>query len=235
MPLDRSLISTLPLFAGFAPEELDDVLAGARSQHEPKNTPLFEQGAEATRFFLLLHGRVRAYKVTPAGEQIVMRFVGPGELFGVAPAMGARTYPANAAAVVDSVVLVWPSAIWPAMEARHPRLVGGMMRTLGEQLIEAHIRVAEMSTQAVERRVANALLRLAAQGGRQEKEGIAFDFPISRQDVAEMTGTTLFTVSRVLTGWEASGLLSTGRRKILIRDPHRLAVLAGGSASPCPN
>ncbi len=235
MPLDRSLISTLPLFEGFGPEELDDVLAAARSQHEPKNAHLFEQGAEATRFFLLLHGRVRAYKVTPDGEQIVMRFVGPGELFGIAPAMGARVYPANAVAVVDSVVLVWPSALWPAMAARHPRLAGGMMRTLGEQLHEAHTRVAEMSTQAVERRVANALLRLAAQGGRKDKDGIAFDFPISRQDIAEMTGTTLFTVSRVFTGWEASGLLSTGRQKILIRDPHRLAVLADGDAAPCPN
>ena len=228
MPFDRSLISSLPFFDGFASELLDEVLAEARSQRTPKGAHVFTQGAEATSYFLLLHGRVRAYKVTAAGEQIVMRFVAPGELFGVAPAIGAKVYPANAVAAVESVVLVWPSANWSSLAARHPRLAGGMMRTLGERLEEAQTRIAEMSTQAVERRVANALLRLAAQGGRKEAEGVAFDFPISRQDIAEMTGTTLFTVSRVFTAWEAGGLIATGRQKIMIRDPHRLAILADG-------
>jgi CRP-like cAMP-binding protein len=228
MPLDRSLISSLPLFDGFAPEALDEMLAEARSQRTPKGVHVFAQGAQATSYFLLLHGRVRACKVTSAGEQIVMRFVGPGELFGVAPAIGAKVYPANAVAAVDSVVLAWPAAAWSALAARHSSLAAGLMRALGERLEEAQTRIAEMSTQAVERRVANALLRLAAQGGRREGEGVAFDFPISQQDIAEMTATTLFTVSRIFTAWEAAGLIATGRQKILIRDPHGLAVLAEG-------
>jgi CRP-like cAMP-binding protein len=232
MPLDKSLISALPLFAEFAPEALDEVLSEARSQRTPKNAHVFEQGADATHFFLLLHGRVRAYRVTPAGEQIVVRFVGPGELFGVAPAIGSKVYPANAAAAIDSVALAWPTSSWPTMSARHPALAGGMMRTLGDRLQEAQTRIAEMSTQEVERRVANALLRLAAQGGSKTEGGVTFDFPISRQDIAEMTGTTLFTVSRVFSAWESMGLIATGRQKIMIRDPHRLAVLADGSAEP---
>jgi CRP-like cAMP-binding protein len=228
MALDKSLIASLPMFADFTPEALDSMLAGARSQHYARNAHVFEQGAEATSFFLLLHGRVRAYKVTPTGEQIVVRFVGPGEFFGIANAIGADAYPAHAVAVIDSVALVWQSALWPAMTAKHPSLSQGMMRVLGERLQESQARLAEIATQEVERRVASALLRLAAQGGRKEADGVSFDFPISRQDIAEMTGTTLFTVSRIFSAWEAGGLLSTGRQKVFIRDPHRLAVLADG-------
>lgn len=229
MALDKSLVSSMPIFKDVAAEALEKVLAQARSLRFAKNSHVFEQGGEATSFFLLLHGRVRAYKVTPAGEQVVMRFVGPGEYFGVAPAMAIRNYPANAIAVVDSIALAWPSALWAGLAAEHPALAASMMKTLGEQLQEAQTRIAEMSTQEVERRVANALLRLAAQGARREDGGVAFDFPISRQDIAEMTGTTLFTVSRIFTAWEANGLLTTGRQKILIREPHRLAVLADGA------
>ena len=154
----------------------------------------------------------------------------PGDLFGVANAIGVTTYPANAVAVVDSVAVVWPSAIWAGLAARHPPLAGGLMRTLGERLQESQTRLVEISTQEVERRVANALMRLAAQGGRKEDDGVAFDFPISRQDIAEMTGTTLFTVSRIFGAWEASGLIATGRQKIVIRDPHRLTLVADGEA-----
>jgi CRP-like cAMP-binding protein len=86
--------------------------------------------------------------------------------------------------------------------------------------------VIEMSTQQVERRVAHALLRLARQAGRKVEQGVEIDFPISRQDIAEMTGTTLHTVSRTLSAWESQGLIESGRQRVVLRDPHRLFTLA---------
>jgi CRP-like cAMP-binding protein len=228
--LDPSLIAGLPLFDGIAPAERAALLSEARSQRYAKNASVFEQGADAHSFFLLLHGRVRAFKISPAGEQIVIRFVAPGEMFGVANAIGAKEYPAHAVAVVDSVALAWPTPAWPGMLARHPSLGVSMMQMLGARLQESQTRLAEISTQEVERRIANMLLRLATQGGRKTPEGIGFDFPISQQDIAEMTGTTFYTVSRVLKAWEADGVVATGRQKILIRDPHRLVLLAEAKA-----
>src|SRR5690606_27592597 len=113
--LDRSLISDLPLFASLTPEALDHILSFARAQHYPRNTVVFEQGAVAPFFFLLLHGRLRVTQVTPTGEQIVVRFVHPGDIFGVAMAIGRKTYPGTAIAVVDSIALTWPSEIWPKL------------------------------------------------------------------------------------------------------------------------
>ena len=120
--VDRSLVAQLPVFAGLAPAELDTILSEARSIRYPKNSAVFEQGEEAHSFFVLLHGHVRASKTTPAGQQVVVRYVSPGEIFGVAPAIGLTNYPATATAVDDSVALAWPSAAWPRLVARFPRL-----------------------------------------------------------------------------------------------------------------
>ena len=70
------------------------------------------------------------------------------------------------------------------------------------------------------------LLRLVKQSGKKVDHGIEIDFPISRQDIAQMTGTTLHTVSRTLSAWEARGLVESSRQKIIVREPHKLFVLA---------
>ena len=224
--VDRSLVAELPVFAGLAPAELDAILSEARSIRYPKNSAVFEEGEDVHSFFVLLHGHVRASKTTPAGQQVVVRYVTPGEIFGVAPAIGLTKYPATATAVDDSVALAWPSAAWPRLVARHPALATNTLQTIGSRLQETHTRVVEMSTQQVERRVAHALLRLARQAGRKVEQGVEIDFPISRQDIAEMTGTTLHTVSRTLSAWESQGLIESGRQRVVLRDPHRLFTLA---------
>ena len=102
------------------------------------------------------------------------------------------------------------------------------MQTVGNRLQDAQARVIEMSSEQVEQRVAHALLRLAKQAGRKVERGVEIDFPVSRQDVAEMTGTTLHTVSRILSAWEQQGLVEGGRQRIVLRDAHRLHGLAEG-------
>ncbi len=226
--LDKALIAGLPAFEGLTAEQQDDVLSDAQSVRFPKGADVFQQDGTAESFYLLLHGHLRVSKLTPDGQQVVVRYIAPGEIFGVAMALGRSTYPATATAVVDSVALVWPSAVWPHMSGKYPVLLANTLRTVGSRLEDAHTRVVEMSTEQVERRIAHALLRLAQQSGRKVEAGIQIDFPISRQDVAEMTGATLHTVSRVLSAWEERGLVESGRQKITLRDPHRIFMLAEG-------
>jgi CRP/FNR family transcriptional regulator, nitrogen oxide reductase regulator len=224
--VDRSLVAHLPLFAGFSAVDLDAILSEARSVRVARNSPVFQQGEEAHSFFVLLHGHIRASKTTPAGDQVVVRYVATGETFGVAKAIGLQRYPATATAVDDSVVLAWPSATWPLLVAKFPALAANTLQTVGARLQETHTRVVEMSTEQVEKRIAHALLRLVKQAGRKVEHGVEIDFPISRQDIAQMTGTTLHTVSRTLSAWESKDLIESGRQKIVIREPHRLFLLA---------
>lgn len=219
------------MFSGLEPQDLDEILREARTLQINKNSAVFDQGAPADSFFVLLHGRVRAAKSTSDGQQIVVRYVTPGELFGVALAVGMNRYPATATAVVDSLALAWPSSAWPQLVAAYPAFGMNAMQTLGARLQEAHTRLLELSSEQVEQRIAHTLLRLVRQAGRRVDGGVEIDFPISRQDIAEMTGTTLHTVSRTLSGWEQKGLVESGRQRIVVRDPHRLFVLAEGSSS----
>jgi CRP-like cAMP-binding protein len=228
--LDRSLIAGLPPFDGIAEADLDRILQAARSVRVPEGSTVFEQDEAAQSFFLLLDGRVRVIKTTPAGQQVVIRYIVPGELLGIAHALGRETYPATALAVVDCVTLVWPGALWAEFAKTWPTFGMNTYRTVGARLGDVQEQVVEMATQQVERRVAHALLRLVQQAGRKTDDGILIDFPITRQDIAEMTGTTLHTVSRLLTAWEDKGLVKSGRRQVSVTQPHRLMLLAEGRA-----
>jgi len=232
--IDRSLVVDLPLFAGLAAAELDDILRDARAVHHGRDGVVFREGDDAASFFVLLNGHVRATKATPDGQQVVVRYVSPGEVFGVAMAIGLARYPATATAVDDSVVLVWPAAIWPRLVEKYPALATNTLRAVGSRLQDTHTRVVEMSTEQVERRVAHALLRLVQQAGRKVDGGLEIDFPISRQDIAEMTGTTLHTVSRILSAWEQKGLIDGGRQRIVVRSPEKLSLLAESPTRSAP-
>ena len=226
--VDRSLVAGFPIFAGVSPAEQEAMLAEARSLRFAKGAAIFHQGGKADRFFLLLHGHLRVEKTTPQGQQSVVRYISAGELFGVAQAMNLTHYPATAVAAVDSIALAWPSSSWPRLIADHPSLASNALQTVGSRLQDTQERVMEISTEQVEQRVAHALLRLAKQAGRQVDAGVEIDFPISRQDIAEMTGTTLHTVSRILSAWELDGVVAGGRQRIVLRDAKRLHGLAEG-------
>lgn len=224
--LDRSLIAGLPQFQGLAPEDLDRILQRARSARYPKDTAIFEQDEEAANFYLLLSGHIRVVRTSPDGHQVIARYINEGELFGIAIAMGRKTFPASAIAAVDCVALSWPNSAWPEFQERFPSFGASTYRTIGSRLQETQEQVMEMSTAQVEQRIANALLKLVKQSGRRTDEGIEIDFPISRQDIAEMTGTTLHTVSRMLSSWESEGLVRSGRQKVTVSNPHGLMLIA---------
>lgn len=226
--LDRSLIAGLPLFNGLSPDDLDRMVGRARAQRVPKGQAIFEQDADAHSFFLLLDGHVRVVKSTSEGQDVIVRYINPGELMGIAHALGRTTYPASAIAAEDCVVLVWAGSLWAEFAAAFPSFAANTYQTVGSRLQDAHARVVEMSTEQVDRRVAHALLKLVEQSGRLTGDGLEIDFPISRQDIAEMTGTTLHTVSRLLTAWEGKRLVKSGRQRVTVVDPDRLLLLAEG-------
>jgi CRP-like cAMP-binding protein len=226
--INREAVLGLPMFADMAPAALDDVLKTAVSRRYAAGTKVFEQGQIADLFYVLLFGRLRVTQVTSEGQQVVIRMVNPGDLFGIAKALRRDDYPGTATAAAESIALAWPMTSWSDLLSRHPSLAINAMQAMGSRLLEAQQRLRELSTEEVERRVAHTVLRLANQAGRKEAGGIRIDFPISKQDIAEMTGTTLHTVSRVLTAWEHAGLVQGGRQKLLVCDPHRLLLIGDG-------
>lgn len=223
---DPSLVRHFPFFEGLDEEDLRAVLGAAGTRRIERKATVFEQNETATEFFLLLHGHLKVVQTTADGRQVIVRIVEPGELYGVAVALGRPDYPATAVALEESLTLVWQSSAWGALVERVPQLALNAMRTLGQRVQEAHTRIGEISTEEVERRVAHALLRIVKESGHAPDAAIDVEFPITRKDVAEMTGTTLFTVSRILSNWEQQGLVAGGRERISVKQPAKLREIA---------
>lgn len=224
--LDPSLLSGLPPFSGMDHDALKDLLVGATPLRHAKGAHIFREGEDAHSFFLLLDGYVRVVKLAPDGEQVIVRFITSGELLGIAKALSRDSYPANAVAAADCVLLSWPSKSWESIIAAHPGFATNTYAMVGQRLLDTHDKVVELATERVERRVANAVLNLAKTTGKATDEGILIDFLISRQDISEMTGTTLHTVSRLLSSWEAKGWIKSGRQRITLVESQTLKLLA---------
>ena len=222
--LDESLIAPLAPFDSLDRAEIRRILDLATTMRVEKDRPIFEEGAAAKSFFLLLDGTVRVVHLTPAGEQVTVLHIPAGELLGFAAATGRDTYPGTAVAATESIVLSWPMHLWSDFAARHPGFSTATARMIGHRLGELNERVVELGTLHVEQRVARALLRLIEQSGRKTGAGIEIDFPITRQDISDMTGTTLYTVSRLISRWTRDGIIDGARqhKRITVTNAHKL-------------
>lgn len=227
--LDESLLTHMPPFSRLSRERIRQILDLASSRRYPEGQAVFEEGAEASRFFMLLDGYIRVIRITETGEQIIALHIPPGQLFGIAKAIGRSSYPATAVTASESIVLSWPMELWDSFLS-YDGFATETYKTVGTRMGEMNNRIVEMATQQVEQRVANALLRLVNQTGRKVEEGIEVDFPITRQDLSEMTATTLHTVSRLLSAWEKAGMVKSTRKHIIVCDPHALVVLGHHSS-----
>lgn len=234
--LSRALIQNLDMFRTMSDPDLDATLQDATVCRLHEGDAVFQQGQPAECFYVLLSGRLKVVQTTPEGEQIIVRHVNPGDIFGMARAMQRAHYPASTIAVKESLALSWPAADWDDLMTRSPQFASGAMQAVGQRLQDAHSRIRELSTEEVEQRVARALLRLVDESGKKTDEGIQIDFPITRQEIAELTGTTLHTVSRLLSAWGNQGIVTSGRRRITVSSMDALIRLsesrAGSSRAP---
>ncbi|MCL4303718.1 MAG: Crp/Fnr family transcriptional regulator [Anaerolineae bacterium] len=225
-PDDLQLIGQIPPFQRLQPAELQVVRQSAWLRRVERDAYFYHQGDPASAFYILIEGQVKLTEVTSDGQQILVRFVGPGEAMGIIAALSKAVYPLSAQAVDDCLALTWDGDILEQLMERYPRMAIDGLRLVSQRWHELEERFRELATERVERRIAQTLLRLVRQAGRKVEAGILIDLPLSRQDLAEMTGTTLYTVSRILSQWEQQNLVELGRERVLIRYPHGLTRIA---------
>ncbi|HMA14476.1 MAG: Crp/Fnr family transcriptional regulator [Bacteroidota bacterium] len=224
--LDPALLDAVDVFAGLESEGRARALAAAQWTKLSTGQQAFRQDEEAEAFYVLAVGRLKVSQLTADGQEVIIRYIGPKEMFGCIAVCGGLTYPGTATAVIDSWALGWTRHAIGQLAQDYPQIALNAMRTMGGRMKDTHTRLREMQTERVERRIAHAIARLVAQAGRRVESGILIDFPVSRQDIAEMTGTTLHTVSRTLSAWQERGVVELGRQKLTVVDPHGLVVIA---------
>lgn len=212
--------------SGLGAGEREAVLAAGRPVSYQAGEELFHQDDPASGAFMLRSGRARLVQHTPDGRQVILRVINPGEVIGLVSVLENSNYPSTVETVEASAGVRWDGPTLHALLEKHPRLALNVIPYLIARVHDVQERYRELATERVERRVARVLLRLVSQAGEKTGEGVRINMRLTRQDLADMTGTTLFSVSRILSAWEQKGWLDSDRSGIRLRDPHAIVAIA---------
>ena len=217
------------VFQNATDDDLRLILQNSITRSVEEGGFFFFQGDTAEYLYVLASGQVKLMQANPNGQQVNLRTIYPWQMFGALGAVRAEaSYPASAQTLEDSTALAIHSKFLHSMLETRPYLSFDLMTLMTSYIQEMQARYRELATERVEQRVANALIRLAGQAGIRSEKDAAIELSFSRQDVAEMTGSTLFTVSRLFSEWERQGIIKTGRERIRILKPHELVRIADG-------
>ena len=189
-------------------------------------THIYSAGSPSGNLFVLAEGKVKLTRTTAAGREVVVDIIGPGQLFGALPTLGQPRYSDSAVALTVSCALRISSDDFEAVMLRHPTVAVAVVSSLARELEESRRTIKLLSGSSVERRVANALLRLAAKVGEKQGASMLLQVPLTRGDLAAMTGTTTESVSRVMSRLQKEGVVETGRGWTSILDVPALQAVA---------
>ncbi|APV44175.1 cAMP-binding domain of CRP or a regulatory subunit of cAMP-dependent protein kinase [Dehalogenimonas formicexedens] len=208
------------LFSSISDQDLADLLARAEEKQFVQGEYFFWEGGAPDNFFLLISGRVKVIKHGSQGRETAVAFFSPGEIFGEVAVLEDKPYPASAVALETSAALSINRQAFRDFVRRHPEVTLAMIGILSGRLREAQSRLHDLAGERVEQRLSRTLYRLYSKLGPE--------LPFTRQDLADMSGTTLETTVRYLSRLKQEGIITSKRGLVVIGDGPKLAVLAEG-------
>jgi len=213
------------LFHGLSAGEIAKIGNDAELRCLKRGRVIFQQGEPATELLLLVDGWAKVTHVTSKGNSIGLRFLQRGEHLACQAVFRDVPLPATATAASECALLVWKSPYIRELLKRMPVVSQNALEIVSDRLHDFLARIEELASEPVEVRLARHLVALVRASGTKTERGVGVAFPISRQDLAGRCGTTLFSVSRILTYWNALGLVEPARQAIVVRDVQGLARL----------
>src|SRR4051812_39199175 len=222
-----SLLSDSPLCSGLSQDEVMKIAACARPKAFARDESLFIQGQPARCLVLVRTGSVKITQISSGGSEVILWMYGRGNVLGVLSDPKGDCHPSTARAMEATTALVWDCETLQHLVNICPLIRQNLSQILMSRLNELEERFREVATEKVPRRLALALMRLSKHVGKKVQEGV--EVSMSREELAQMTGTTLFTISRILSEWARQDVVESRRESVLLRDPRRLE-LAGCEA-----
>lgn len=222
----RRLLGGAPFFAPLPAVDIDELAREFHQTDYAAGRVIHHAGDPAARLSIVAAGMVKLARPTPEGQDVLLGFLGPGEHFGSLAELGDAVYREDATAHTDCCILYTTADEFRRILRRYPAVTLATLDLVAARLREAHETIEQISTYPVERRVAATLLHLVDRVGRAGDDGTLIEMPLSRQDLADMTGAKVETVSRVMSEFRRAGLIESGRRWIAVRDRKRLAGVA---------
>jgi len=223
-----AFLRSTAVFAGVPAREIDALAGLAREEAHRARAFVFIEGDPARWLYVVKSGHVKILRQSRTGKDVVLELLGPGEIFGGVAVIEQRPYPASAQATEPTIVLKIPADPMITLAERHPAFIKEMALVIGRRLRAAHDSVKSLAVDPVEARLAATLLRLAEREGISATDGVTLPYHLTRQSLADMTGTTVETTIRVLGRWLKDGLLTDDGGRLVLPDPDGLRELAEG-------
>jgi len=219
-------VQRFSLFSGIPLSDCIKIVSTAQEKRFSRRQTIFFEGDPIRHIVLLLSGCVKVTQFGPNGQEVILRLNGPGEMVGMLGLHAKGNHSSTARTVQMACALVWDAAHFEAVSERYPLLRRNTARVLEQRLHELEERFREISTEKVSPRLSSELLRLLPQVGKRVNDEV--EISLSREELAQLTGTTLFTVSRLLSQWEVQGIVSARREMVLVRNVQALTELSQG-------
>ena len=216
-------VGDLPLFSGILPGDYARIFAAACVKEFKRGEVLYVTGDPVQQVLLLTSGFVKTTQLGLGGT-VILRFSAPGDIVGAVGLFSTGRHRTTAQAFRLCRALAWDALAFKAMVERFSVLHQNLIRMLAGDLLEIEERFREVATERVGPRVARQLVRLREKIGRPVDGAV--EIGLSREELAQMTGTTLFTVSRLLSGWEARGMVTPRRESVTICDVQSLRAIS---------
>jgi CRP/FNR family transcriptional regulator, nitrogen oxide reductase regulator len=212
------------LFRGLSTSECADIASHAREVRFDRREHIFCEGDSVASVSILVSGRVKITQLSRSGEEVILRLKDNGEVLGGLGVQPGGSHFQTAQALQSCCVLMWDSRKFEMLEERYPTLRRNTVRIFADRLRILEERFLELATEHVGCRLARTLVRLVDQGRQSNHASARID--LSREELAQMTGTTLFTVSRLLSKWGDRGILQAQRKSVLVLNRRGLVELS---------
>lgn len=229
-PMRLKVLSHARFFTGLDVDEIAAIEARMRVRGYAEGERIYHAGAHADHLFVLASGRVKLVRPTPDGQDVLVDIVTPGGLFGTLTTLGEPEFTDTAEALTVACALSISADDFRAVLRRHPSVALAVVDYLGHRLEETRQALRRLSGGTVEQRVAATLLTLADRLGEPRRGAVLLQLPLTRSDLAAMTGSTTESVSRAMSRLRKEGVIETGRRWTSIIDRDRLAQLVDADA-----
>ena len=220
------LLRKTPVFRALSPVDRETVARVTTLRDYDKGQTIFEEGQPSDAFYTIAAGRVKVFKMLPSGKDLILEVFGSGDPLGAVAAYDGRPFPASAVTLEDTTCLVIPRPDFFKLLEQHPTLVRGLLLGLTHRLVELTNRLAELSGGTIERRFARLFLKLASQMGRQDRGGTFVPLSLSRQELADLTGTTIETCIRIMSRWGKQNIVRTEKDGFVVVNQAALSVVA---------
>jgi CRP-like cAMP-binding protein len=205
-----------PLFAGLSNAECDDVLSWSRLKRFARNEMLFLQGEPFNKLVMLQSGTVKVTQTSLSGQEVILRVIRSRDTVGLHADSSVFTHACSACAMENCKAFVWEYRDFRPIEARYPRITSNIHAILSGRLVELEKMFSEIATGTAAQRLGLTLLRLLDRVGESNGDGVTLC--LRREELSQMTGLTVFTISRALAKWARSGLVVPRREAILVQD-----------------